>query len=219
MAPPANDRCLILLAKEPLPGQAKTRLAAALGAERAAQLGDAFLRDTLRACRAVRAALWISIGSEPARPYFTALAPEAHLEVQPEGDLGVRLRAAFDAAFGAGFRRAVAIGSDTPQLASERLEAAFDALADGPAVVGPALDGGYYLLGLTAPQPALFEGIPWSTAAVLAQTEQRAEALGLALARLPAMFDVDTAEDLARLSALIAADGDLCPATRELLEP
>jgi hypothetical protein len=211
-------RCLILLAKEPLPGRAKTRLAAGVGPERAARLTDGFLRDTVRTCRAVRGAeLWIAMEAESAGGYFRALCAEARLVVQPPGDLGARLRAAFDAAFAAGLRRVVAIGSDAPHLPSERIDAAFDALAQADAVLGPAVDGGYYLLGLRAPRPELFDGVAWSTPGVLRQTEERARRLGLDLARLPETFDVDTPDDLERLRELLAADASLCPATRALI--
>ncbi len=218
---PGPKQCLVLIAKEPLPGVAKTRLAAGVGRDRAAQLGDGFLHDTSRTCQAVCAAgdieLCISMGAETSREYFRALAAEARLAVQPQGDFGTRLRAAFEAGFRAGAERVVLIGSDTPQLRSERVDAAFAALRPGAAVIGPAFDGGYYLLGLCEPYPELFEDIAWSTADVLRQTEARVRALGLELTKLPAMLDIDTVDDLDQLSALLAADRALCPATRELL--
>jgi rSAM/selenodomain-associated transferase 1 len=109
--------------------------------------------------------------------------------------LGDRLAAAFAREFATGARHVVIIGSDCPGLDARRLRAAFAALRRRDVVLGPALDGGYYLIGLARPAPRLFRGIAWSTAGVAAQTLRRARALGLRWHLLPPLRDVDTAAD------------------------
>jgi rSAM/selenodomain-associated transferase 1 len=120
--------------------------------------------------------------------------PEYH--PQADGDLGDRLRAAFDHAFAGGARRVVVIGSDLPDLSAHHLRRAFRALDGAPAVLGPARDGGYWLLGLRRPVPEAFDGIPWSTGSVLARTVERLRAAGAGPALLDELADVDEAADL-----------------------
>ncbi len=115
---------------------------------------------------------------------------------QGDGPLGVRMRAAFRAAFASGARRVVVVGSDLPELSTALLRRAFECLEAREAVVGPARDGGYYLLGLARPLPGIFEGIAWSTPGVLAATLQRLRATGVEPALLEELADVDVAADL-----------------------
>ena len=118
--------------------------------------------------------------------------------MQPAADLGERLTYAFAQAFAGGAARAVVIGTDCPGLSAALLGQAFEELRTHDLVVGPADDGGYYLLGLSAPRPALFANKAWSTATVLADTLADAARLHLRVARLPTLHDVDGAPDLAR---------------------
>jgi rSAM/selenodomain-associated transferase 1 len=197
----------------------KTRLAREIGADTAARLYAAFLRDTLATCGAVRSAqLFVAYDPPASRTAFAALAPAAVLVEQPDGDLGHRLRAAIDAAFERGFARVVVVGSDTPHLADADVALAFDELDRHDVVVGPALDGGYYLLGLARAAPRLVEDIAWSTSTVLAATLERARSLGLSCALGPSTFDVDEPLDLVRLRAhLDSAAPEICPHTRRVL--
>ena len=137
------------------------------------------------------------------------------------GELRARLAAALGDLLADGHAGAIAVDSDTPSLPTAFLQMAVDRLGD-PAVdvvLGPSEDGGYYLIGMKRVHDALFTAMPWSTPRVLAETERRARAAGLALARLPGWFDVDTADDLARLGASLArGEGAPAPATRALLE-
>ena len=110
--------------------------------------------------------------------------------------LGDRLHSAFVEAFEAGCKRAVTIGSDCPGITEARLAEAFEALDRAELVLGPATDGGYYLVGLNRPTPGVFEGIAWGTERVLAQTLDRADRLGLSVHQLGALDDVDRPEDL-----------------------
>jgi hypothetical protein len=124
------------------------------------------------------------------------LGPGAAYLPQAEGDLGERMRGAFDAAFAAGFRRVVIIGSDLPDLSAELLGRAFALLDGHQAVLGPARDGGYYLLGLRRPTLEVFRGIAWSTGEVLAATVARLWEMGIEPALLETLSDLDEAADL-----------------------
>ena len=124
-----------------------------------------------------------------------ASARELRFVAQVAGDLEARLVAAFSAAFTDGFGMVAAIGSDCVELTAVHFAEAWQALETHDAALGPAVDGGYYLLALRAPHPELFRDIAWSTAAVCRQTLDRAEAAGLRVHLLPTLRDVDTAED------------------------
>jgi hypothetical protein len=124
------------------------------------------------------------------------LGSQWHYRAQPEGNLGDRLIQAIQAAFATGMQRVVTIGTDCPGLNATRMRQAFTALDQADLVLGPALDGGYYLIGLRQFVPDLFAGIAWSTATVLQQTVEIAERLGLTVAYLEPLSDVDRAADL-----------------------
>ena len=213
-----GERWLIVLAKQPVPGRVKTRLARVLGDQVAADLQAAFLADTLRHAARVRdARRLVCFAPAEARAWFADLDPQAELEAQVEGDLGARLAAAFARVFDAGATAAIAVGSDCPQQDAGVLERAFAELGHGRVVLRPSDDGGYTLVGLAAPAARLFEGVPWSTPGVLEASERAARALGLEVARLEPGYDVDEAADLARLAAEIAAGRADCPATAAAL--
>ena len=210
-----GKRCLILVGRQPMPGQVKTRLGEAIGEEQASELYEAFLRDTIHNCRRVDdCARCLSFTPALAEEYFARLDPEAILLPQPETDFGNRLRSAFEGAFARGFDRVVLIGSDTPHFGAPEIAAAFEVLEAESGIIGPCDDGGYYLLGLRSPEPALFERIDWSTDRVLQQTLDRARSKGLKLVLLPPAFDIDEYDDLQRLSLFLqSADPELCPLT------
>ena len=212
-------RALIVMAKAPLAGLAKTRLAGTLGAQRAAELAEAFLVDTLAHAARVRdVELIVAYTPRAERAWFRSHAPRARLAAQVPGHLGRRMKSVFAQAFAAGARSAVLVGSDTPQLRVEALERAFERLERADGVVGPSADGGYYLLGLRERCDTLFEGVDWGRERVLAQTLARARAARVELERLPMEFDLDSPSDLARLAGRLADRGArMCPATGERL--
>ncbi len=202
---------LVLFARAPLPGNAKTRLAEAVGPA-AAAAAYAEILDRLRArlCRPLQG--WeqvIFVARESDRAWFARHWPEMRCEVQVRGDLGDRLRAAFEATFARGHERVVVVGTDIPDLAADHVRRAGRLLERVPLVLGPCEDGGYYLIGQRAPGADLFSGIAWSTERVYRQTLERALAQGLAVGRLPTLYDVDTVEDLRRFWAdqAVAARG------------
>ncbi|MHB8575249.1 MAG: TIGR04282 family arsenosugar biosynthesis glycosyltransferase [Dehalococcoidia bacterium] len=213
------DTCVIVMAKQPDPLQAKTRLAAAIGTNAAGALAAAFFDDTIDLVRRVPGAtLLLAFAPPTARPWFERLlCADDMLQVQPDGNLGVRLSAAFASAFSAGARRAVVIATDSPSLPPAFIEDAFDALLNRDVVIGPADDGGYCLIGMTRHLPVLFERIDWSTERVFAQTLDRARELNASPALLPAWYDVDDARGLEQLRADLQVAGAGRPATRRVL--
>ena len=182
---------VIVFVKAPRPGQVKTRLAATIGPE--------------AACAAYR---------EMVGTLLTNLTPLPHLEVrytpddaldevspwlrnhwtavpQGSGALGKRMHRAFAEAGGP----AILIGADCPEITTTDIEEAFDALHKYDGVIGPAEDGGYWLIGLRLPCPALFQGIQWSSPNVLPETTSRAESIGLSLMQLHKLTDIDSIDD------------------------
>ena len=192
---------LLLFAREPVLGRVKTRLAAGIGAEAALAVYRELLALTAAAVAAagVPATVWLaeapaSATAEMPRPEWPGLP----WRVQPAADsLGARMAHAFDEALGAGAGRVVVIGTDCPGLSGELLTQAFEQLLTHDLVVGPAADGGYYLLGMNTLEPSLFENKAWSTASVLPDTLADAARLGLRVAQLPTLHDVDSVADLA----------------------
>ncbi len=210
---------LIVFAKAPIPGQVKTRLGRALGDEPAARLAEAFLLDVLENARSMRGRrVVVAFSPLESQPWFQTHGGPCHLFPQPPTSFGERVLAALDEARRQGAERTVIVGMDSPHLGPERWEAAFAALDDHDACIGPCEDGGYYLLGLSAPQPGMFEDIPWGGPNVLEATRSRAAALGLSLAELEEDFDVDEVEDLGQLAARLELRPAICPRTRAALE-
>lgn len=219
---PAPSPMLLLFTKPARPGRVKTRLIGDLTAPDAARLHEAFVLDLLdRLSGALRSAhrpfeVRIAWALEEGEPIPAAPFPG---ERQEGGDLGERLyRALCRAARGGG--AVAALGTDYPTMPLERIEEAFARLESGAdVVVGPAVDGGYYLIALRAEAVAerLFEEIAWSTHRVLTQTVERCRELGLLLDLLPAGADVDTPDDLRRLARELEEGDRGCPRTRALL--
>ena len=194
-------RHLIVYAKRPFPGYAKTRLGANIGAEQAAgvyaRLLYAYLLDLLHADLA-DTRIELSVASLADVPFFADAFPELVVRAQIEGGLGQRMADSFAQAFAAGAETVVLTGSDIPGLDSRIVRAAFHVLETAPVAIAPASDGGYYLIGMRAPGAHLFEGIEWSSDRVLAQTEALADAQGLEMAYLPEQFDIDSVEEFER---------------------
>ena len=194
---------LIVFAKTPVAGQAKTRLIPALGAAGAAALAERLLAHALGAAAAAGVdTLELCATPDGGHALLQRLARQhgAVLADQGDGDLGARMQRALARALQA-HGRALLMGSDVPALDAPRLRQAAAALDAHDAVFVPALDGGYALVGLRRPEPRLFEGMTWSTPQVMAHTRERAAAAGLRWAELPALADIDTPADLVHLPA------------------
>jgi rSAM/selenodomain-associated transferase 1 len=191
---------LIIFAKEPRPGQVKTRLSPPLSPQEAAQLYHSFLLDILEEmARVPEVRLAVAFSPLGAQVFFRDLAPPgADLFPQEGADLGERMARAFGRGFAAGFGPVLLRGSDVPDLPAAVVSEAREVLAAGLAqvVLGPCPDGGYYLVGLAEPQPRLFQGPAWSGSTVLRDTLHLARQLGLRVHLLPPWADIDTGEDL-----------------------
>ena len=199
---PDRPAHLLIFAREPVLGRVKTRLAAGIGPEAALATYRELLALTAAAVAGAQVPATVWLAEAPAPPAApTQPRPEwpgLPWRVQPAaGSLGERMAHAFSEAFRAGAGRVVVIGTDCPDLSAALLRQAFTLLASYNLVVGPATDGGYYLLGMSELKPALFENKQWSTATVLPDTLADAARLGLRVAQLPALADVDSAADLA----------------------
>ncbi|HEX4575659.1 MAG TPA: TIGR04282 family arsenosugar biosynthesis glycosyltransferase [Gemmatimonadales bacterium] len=198
-------RALGIFVKAPVPGHVKTRLADDIGPSGAAQLYWRLGRQVVAVSvgSGYRTTVWFTPARRGSlvRHWLDAVGPVT-FQPQRGRTLGSRLAHAFATEFAAGARRVVMIGSDCPGVDRRLVRLAFAALRDHDLVLGPARDGGYYLIGLAAPEPALFRAIAWSTAAVTSQTKARASALGLGFRLLKPLRDVDTAPDARALGLL-----------------
>ena len=212
---------LAIMAKAPRAAYSKTRLIPAIGADGAARLAAAMIRDTAALCLSVSrarrsASAAICFAPDDGEGQLRELAPGVESFVAQRGEsLGQRLSAAFDDLFETGAERVVVIGGDSPTLPAEVIERAFDRLDQGmDLVLGPTRDGGYYLIGLRRPTSALFVAIPWSTSRVLAATLDRAAAKELTVELLPEWYDVDEPTDLEHLESLFATGYEGAALTR-----
>lgn len=209
---------LVVVAKAPIPGYAKTRLIPRLGRGGAAELHAVLLERTLRVAAASgfdSVALWCA--PDRHSPFFEALRATTSLELrdQPEGDLGARMLAAFELHLAAG-SPVVMVGTDCPELATQHLERAKAALAGGAdAVILPAADGGYAAIGLTRLDRSLFDAVPWGSADVMPATRERLRRLRWTVSELPSVRDVDLPSDVDWL----LASGILSEAERARIAP
>jgi uncharacterized protein len=192
--------CLIVFTRYPEPGTTKTRLIPLLGAEGAAMFQRQMTEDTLAQAKKLKDFRPVAV-----EVHFTGgdrqlmqdwLGSDLIYRHQNEGDLGKRMASAFEASFAAGMVSTVIIGVDCPDLNAQLISKAFEALEQHDLVLGPAEDGGYYLIGLNRLIPQLFVGVSWGTSVVRQQTVEIAKELDLAIAFLPLLNDIDRPEDL-----------------------
>jgi rSAM/selenodomain-associated transferase 1 len=193
-----QDCKIIVFAKAPVAGFAKTRLARVIGDQAAALLAARMLQETV--AQAVATNLGpVELCCAPDMSHAQFLHErEKHglvLSEQGEGDLGQRMCRAFERALQQ-HQRVLLIGTDAPDLRAAQLIVAAHALHEHGAVFAPAHDGGYVLVGLSRPMPALFDGVAWSTSQVMSQTRSKLAELGESWFELPALHDVDEAQDL-----------------------
>jgi uncharacterized protein len=206
---------VLIVAKAPIPGRAKTRLSPPLSADQAAALGRALLLDTLDACRAEQPeTALLCVGAEDAAELRSLVGADTHLEIQKGRGLADALRFAMAGRLPRG--PTALVSSDVPGIPPGALGRASSLLEKGADVVlGPALDGGYWLIAMREFHDEVFREIPWSTPAVLGVTLRRCGSLGLTVATVQAWPDVDTTVDLALL--VRDADAFQAPRTRQLV--
>lgn len=195
-----SDDRLIIFTRYPVPGKTKTRLIPALGAEGAAALQKQMTERTVARARQLRQeqSFFLEVRYEGARESSMQewLGSDLAFAAQRSGHLGLRMGRAFREAFRAGCKRVVLVGTDCPGLSVFLLRQAFHHLQDNEVVLGPARDGGYYLLGLRFLVPQIFEGISWGTSSVLEKTLRTLGPLALRVFLLKTLGDVDRPEDL-----------------------
>jgi rSAM/selenodomain-associated transferase 1 len=206
VAPPRRGQERVcLFSRYPEPGKAKTRLIPALGEAGAAALQrvmtEKIFAETQEVCGGrAQAELELRFSADTPEVMRAWPAPGTRCIAQGSGDLGARMARSFAEAFRAGLERVVIVGADCPALTSSVMADALDALEEHPAVIGPAEDGGYYLIALNSSAlpvlDTLFRAMPWGGETVFAETCRRVETLGLSLCLLAPLRDIDTADDL-----------------------
>lgn len=199
-------RRLAVFARAPVAGRVKSRLSPALPASLAASLYAGLLGDTLDAVRGAQAATRLVYWADDAGP----AARDFAARTQRGADLGARLQHAFAELLFEPGAHALIVGSDTPPLTTSHLNEALDALDTHDLVLGPTVDGGYWCIGLRQPAPGLFADIPWSTREVLTCTLVRAHGVGLRVATVATLDDLDTPQDLVLLAGALAAGAPAC---------
>lgn len=201
---------IVLFAKAPLAGCVKTRLCPPLPPALAARLHDAFVGDTLESLHFLENFADVELHTDiPTDAWADIALPR---KLQHEGDLGLKMFQALDAALKAGRERVMIVGSDSPTLPVSHLESLLRAPED--VALGPTLDGGFYAIACTRVHPRMFDGVRWSATDTLDRTVRAVRACGLTVAQGAAWYDVDTPEDLERL----ASDPRLSPRTAAVLE-
>lgn len=209
-----QSAALVIFAKAPVPGQVKTRLCPPLTPDEAATLHGSFVLDTLERSKLAATKLklpidrYLACAPSSTLVFFQIMEERQSVKLldQVGDDLGARMQQAFETLFAKGYPRVLLVGTDVPSLPLEHYKQALALLETNDLVLGPALDGGYYLIGLKRAAPELFANMPWSTDRVLAVTLEKADALGLTTARLPEWRDVDTIDDLNALIDSAALD-------------
>jgi rSAM/selenodomain-associated transferase 1 len=201
---------VVVYGREPIAGRVKTRLADAVGEQKAADVYGELLDHTLHQASESGLQAILSLSSTPSEDWAQSI--RLPWETQCEGDLGERLAATFELRFSEGRSHVVVIGSDCPGITANHIRSAIDALKEYPIVLGPAEDGGYWLVGQRSPGVDLFSGIPWSTPCALEETRKRLRGMAVAWTELDPLADVDTLADLER--ALVSSDVDANVRTR-----
>lgn len=188
------DGCVVVFGRQPVPGLAKTRLGGGIGDRRAAAVYEVMLQRTVDEAVASELPVILELAELPQEGW----SPPHDLPwvLQCDGDLGARMRTAFGRCFDAGYERVVLVGSDIPGLSRAHLRRSIQLLDNVPVVLGPARDGGYYLVAQRAPGADLFTGITWSVSDTLALTRMRLLDLSLGYGEVETLSDVDCRGDL-----------------------
>lgn len=212
-----TETAIVVMAKVPRPGGVKTRLARVLGPDPACALYRAFIGDLDQRLSGLGyPVLWFHWPDDPG--FRTLLSGSAPVRAQRGENLGERMETAFTEAFDQGFGPVVMLGADVPHVPlAYVVDAAERLVGRDEVVLGPAADGGYYLIGLRSVTPRLFRGIGWGTDTVFEATMRRIGEEGLRVGTLPPWFDLDEIRDLERLVQLLAGDSAELPRTRAVL--
>jgi uncharacterized protein len=213
---------LLIFTRYPTPGKVKTRLIPKLGVDGAAKLHkfltEHVVAQALKLAKRIDVSVEIVFADSDFVSMRTWLGEDPVYSRQADGDLGERMRIAFEQAFDSGASKVVLIGSDLPDLSVSILAAAFEELGNADVALGPAADGGYYLIGLKAPFPELFTGIRWSRPGVLENTLEKIQGKRKTYGLTEMLNDVDVPKDLERFEES-GRDGISCLLNRLLRSP
>jgi len=185
---------VVVFGREPIAGKVKSRLSRGLGPEVAARVYAAVLDHTLRVATGCGVPFVLSLAEEPSESWKQR--HDFSHEIQVSGDLGERMAATFDLRFREEARRVVLLGSDCPWVTAAHIHSALAGLEESEVVLGPAIDGGYWLVAQRTPGLDLFSGVPWSSPDTLDRTRERLAVLGVSWTELEQLQDIDTASDL-----------------------
>ncbi len=186
------DNALIIFARKPELGKVKTRLAATLGNEKALDIYKMLLHHTKKVAKEANCETYVFLTEHTNDFYWN----DFYTEIQVGDTLGDKMKNAFISVIGKGYKNCIIIGSDCPDLQSDLVNKAFEALAQKDVVIGPTIDGGYYLLGMKKLETAFFENKIWSSSTVFADSIKNVAAANLNCFTLPMLRDVDEAEDV-----------------------
>jgi rSAM/selenodomain-associated transferase 1 len=193
-------RLIVVFGREPIPGRVKTRLASAVGEDRAAEIYTRLLEHTLTEATATGIGVVLSLAQAQTGQWKPP--PGLQIEVQSEGDLGRRMGQSFRRHFTMDADQVLLIGSDCPGVTRDHLLKALEMLSSAPVVLGPAEDGGYWAIAQQAPGVDCFSGVPWSSDKTLEITRERLRMLGVEWAEIETLEDVDTVDDLGLLDQM-----------------
>lgn len=188
----SEKRAIIIFQKNPELGKVKTRLAQTTGDEEALKIYEYLIDRTLESVE--------DLNADKLR-FFSSFIPDCNANpshfyfLQKDGNLGDKMQDAFGTAFDMEYSKVLIIGTDCPEISTELLESAFDSLEQSQITIGPATDGGYYLLGMRNYLPELFDGINWSTALVLKETISKIKEIDSSYMLLKTLSDIDTEAD------------------------
>ncbi|MGE3977610.1 MAG: TIGR04282 family arsenosugar biosynthesis glycosyltransferase [Nitrospira sp.] len=210
----ALSTALVIFAKAPIPGQVKTRLCPPLTPDEAATLHGSFVLDILERTKVAVSKLklpidrYLACAPSITHVFFKIMEERQGVKLidQVGDDLGARMSQAFQTVFAQGYRQILLMGTDVPTISFDHFKQAFTSLESHDLVLGPAFDGGYYLIGLKRTAPELFADIPWSTDQVLRLTREKAAGIGLKTSVIQPWRDVDTLADLEALIEACAAE-------------
>ena len=195
------NNALIIFIKNPVLGKVKTRLAATIGNEKALEIYKSLVAHTMEAVKECNAAVFLYF-SDSIEETISTQKPGCIKKIQSGKDLGERMLKAFDEVSGLLYQKVVIIGTDCPGINLQLIDEAFAALENSDVVIGPAADGGYYLLGMNKPYKSLFQNINWSTSAVLNETISRCDESELKYALLEVLHDLDEEKDLVHVKSI-----------------
>jgi len=214
-------KAVVVFAKAPVPGRVKTRLVPDLSPDDAVLLYEAFVLDTVeRLAGHGTADVWLACHPAKEHPFFLDICDRFGLKAfdQSGESLGRRMEAGIDFLLSGGYEKILLLGSDSPSLSMKMIDDAFELMDEQGVVLGPSLDGGYYLLGVCGGAPDIFSGIEWGSGSVFYETVERLKKNSMKYFILPYWYDVDTIQELRYLSIQLATSPDgFCPETRKVL--